>query len=498
MLIRNQIFSSASRVKLGVTGTLLVLGVICLLSARAHAMFALPSDAPVGRLVANISAHLRDHPNDAEGHYVLGRVHCFAFVCRTRRLEYHEGQGPFPFISDRQIWSTMFGKARHPIDQTPPTTAELGAHLTEGIRNLEKAVRLAPKNTQYRLGLAYLLEEGAGRASDSGVHPSAKETSDAKQSAEFERSITDLTAKDELKRNAAIEILIRNLDASAVNLFRHRNDADPKLQNHVRLLLSRYWREQALREYTTVFNESYRNTEKDAAAGEITTLDMPISWEAGVAIVRLIEGRSPQNDGERSLIERVRSHHKYLDAHIVNAVTPIIFRIDGDFPLAELLSPFRVTRFNLDGRGRNVEWPWVRPETAFLVWDPSGMGDIRSGRQLFGSATWWMFFRDGYHVMYALDDDRNGWLEGRELLGISAWLDRNSNGISDPGEVHTVSSLGIVGLDVRATTQVGRSPTNPRGLKMADGRLLPTYDWVTSPIERTTRTPEPLPLIRLN
>ncbi|MBT3202234.1 MAG: hypothetical protein HN350_20220, partial [Phycisphaerales bacterium] len=49
-------------------------------------------------------------------------------------------------------------------------------------------------------------------------------------------------------------------------------------------------------------------------------------------------------------------------------------------------------RFDLDGDGRAQSWPWVKPTTGILVWDPSGQGRITSGQQLFGSVTIWMFF----------------------------------------------------------------------------------------------------------
>ena len=47
----------------------------------------------------------------------------------------------------------------------------------------------------------------------------------------------------------------------------------------------------------------------------------------------------------------------------------------------------------------------------------------------------------GYEPMSMLDDNCNGWLEGNELSGLSVWQDRNSNGVSDMGEVESVATL---------------------------------------------------------
>jgi hypothetical protein len=69
---------------------------------------------------------------------------------------------------------------------------------------------------------------------------------------------------------------------------------------------------------------------------------------------------------------------------------------------------------------------------------------------------------------------------GPELAGLAVWFDRNSNGVSDPGEVIPVETLGITGLAAAAVTGVdGDAPMNARGLFLRDGRVLPTYDWIS-------------------
>ena len=59
----------------------------------------------------------------------------------------------------------------------------------------------------------------------------------------------------------------------------------------------------------------------------------------------------------------------------------------------------------------------------------------------------------------------------------------NTNGISERGEVIPVQQLGIAALATRSTLTIGASPANLCGLEMADGRVLPTYDWVLQAIE---------------
>ncbi len=141
-------------------------------------------------------------------------------------------------------------------------------------------------------------------------------------------------------------------------------------------------------------------------------------------------------------------------------------------------------RFNLNGTNLPQRYTWVRPDTAILVWDPESRGRITSGRQLFGSVTWWMFWDDAYQVLPILDDDRNGWVDGRELEGLSLWFDRDEDGVSDDGEVIPVAATPIAAIATQATGRSGSAAMNASGLRLEDGRLLPTYDWVATPIVR--------------
>jgi hypothetical protein len=119
----------------------------------------------------------------------------------------------------------------------------------------------------------------------------------------------------------------------------------------------------------------------------------------------------------------------------------------------------------------------VKPNAGILVWDPKGTGKITSGRQLFGSATFWVLYGDGYEALASLDDDRNGWLTEKELAGISVWQDRNGNGKSDPGEVRAVASLAITGIRTTPTSRAGVL-TAADGIRFRDGRTIPTFDWI--------------------
>jgi len=142
------------------------------------------------------------------------------------------------------------------------------------------------------------------------------------------------------------------------------------------------------------------------------------------------------------------------------------------------MTPERIVRFDLDGDGIVERRPWVKPTAGLLVWDANSDGKITSGRELFGSVTWWLFFTNGYRAMDLLDDNRDGLLAAGELKGIAVWFDRDSDGRSDGGEIVSLDSLGIAAIATRPTGRDGQSPMHDAGIRLKDGRTLPSYDWI--------------------
>lgn len=202
--------------------------------------------------------------------------------------------------------------------------------------------------------------------------------------------------------------------------------------------------------------------------------------EAGQSIIRLITqqhvgGFEP---GERAKIGDAiqRSNDR------PTAITPILIPLDRPRPLSELVDTAARVKFDLAGDKGGREWPWLNSRAAWLVWDPENSGKITSGRQLFGNATWWMMFSDGYAALASLDDNRDGWLQGRELKGIALWNDRNGNGKSDGGEVVSAQKWGIAAIKTSFDEKSSSALTAPEGIILRTGAKLPSYDWI--PVSR--------------
>jgi hypothetical protein len=163
-------------------------------------------------------------------------------------------------------------------------------------------------------------------------------------------------------------------------------------------------------------------------------------------------------------------------------ITPLVFSLNRHSQLETLLDPNRTVSFDLRGRGVVEKWPWLQPDAALLVWDPHHEGHIKSGRQLFGSATFQLVNSDGFKALQWLDDNQDGQISGDELTGLCAWFDRNGNGVSDPGEVVPLSELGVVSISVRGALSQGPYLVNPTGITLKDGTRLPLWDWVAKPV----------------
>ncbi|MDW8029008.1 MAG: hypothetical protein RMK94_11520 [Armatimonadota bacterium] len=240
------------------------------------------------------------------------------------------------------------------------------------------------------------------------------------------------------------------------------------------------WLKEALKAYQQAFRLSIKNdlARRGFLSGSLGLPSGSIAQEAGEAILRLQEGRK-LGIAERLELQKIKREVDALKGK-PRAITPIIFPIESPLPISSLVSQ-RSVIFDLDGDGIKERWQWVNSQAAFLVWDRERTGQINSGLQLFGSVTWWMFWRDGYEALAALDDDGNGWLEGKELDGIFVWHDKNSNGVSEQGEVLSIERFGIVRISVKAKGRDGEVLLNPKGIQLRDGRFLPTYDWVSKP-----------------
>ena len=446
----------------------------------SQAMFAMPQRIPVDRLICNASAYIEENPEDANGYYVLGRIHYLAFSNKTVVLPASDkGENNLPKIPEniklnyanmdkvdlcnRAYWLTLHSLGIFlPRDEIPelskeameefvesyknkvkelqdhnyyrqiliinPDPNELIQHATEAIKNFQKAIEIDPNNGLHHLGLASLLEQYVNYLKEINVKEVPEEISN-------------------IILNRARDIYLRAYELSIID------DLKPDRKFPL---------------------EGFR-------AG--------VSYEAGYAYIRLVGMQKSISALQKATMAEVNQQlTKGLRKHI-GGITPIVFSLKENTSPAELIGRNLKVNFDLDGNGQDELWPWVKPSTGILVWNEDGTGRISSGRQLLGSVTWWLFFKDGYHALDCLDDNRDRILSGNELTGISVWFDTNSNGKSEQEEIKSLEELGITSISTESTSTENGWLANKTGIKLKNTQTIPTYDWIAVPIKENQGQP---------
>ncbi len=133
---------------------------LCVLFQNPLGRWIQPAEVPVARLLLNTETYIKKNPNDAQGYYVLGRLHSLAFAKETKTIAaYENDKRPLPGLPSYE--SILVQR-----DNTKKPTAESIQHLGESIRNYQRATELAPNQAAAFLGLGWMYETGAGLAAD--------------------------------------------------------------------------------------------------------------------------------------------------------------------------------------------------------------------------------------------------------------------------------------------------------------------------------------------
>ena len=338
---------------------------------------------------------------------------------RVCSLRYSTGATRCKVYTDGAFWRP----GRYEVRSSDSLAANMGelpqerlGYLAESIRYYRAATGKKPDDPYYWLGLGYVYGQAAAHA-EQMTWP-------------FDESSFDKEAKANEKKK-------------------------------------RFWEDLALEAYRKSFA---LDTERKH------DVDVPVAAEAGQGILTILGRREKLTKDEHREFRRTKRAVSSMTSG-PRPITPIVFSLQNR-PIERLLDEEAQVPFDLDGTGRDIRWSWLKPGTALLAWDPRGTGNIRSGRQLFGNVTWWMFWRNGYAALAALDDDANTWLEGKELDGIAVWLDQNANACSEPGEVLPVRAAGITGINTRVTGVRMDMPYCSSGIRFANGSTAATYDWI--------------------
>lgn len=134
-----------------------------------------------------------------------------------------------------------------------------------------------------------------------------------------------------------------------------------------------------------------------------------------------------------------------------NAPSPLVLDLDGDgVELTTYNDTTTTTFFDIDGDGFAQRTAWVGADDGLLARDLDESGAIESVEELFGSPS-----VDGFALLATLDDNGDHVIDQYDDVwsDLVIWKDANGDAVSQSNELHTLSSLNIVSIDLAGVTQ---------------------------------------------
>jgi hypothetical protein len=118
--------------------------------------------------------------------------------------------------------------------------------------------------------------------------------------------------------------------------------------------------------------------------------------------------------------------------------------------------------FDFDGDGFKERTGWVKADDGMLAIDLNSNGLIDNGGELFGQPS-----RDGYEVLETYDTFADGVIDAKDaaFARLRIWRDLDQDGVTDAGELKTLTESGITSISLTRTDVTGTNQGHDRGFQ---------------------------------
>jgi hypothetical protein len=177
----------------------------------------------------------------------------------------------------------------------------------------------------------------------------------------------------------------------------------------------------------------------------LTTADTAQFTTAQIAALTCVE--------QRALSSAQLTSFSTTQLNALQLGTPLVLDLSGDG--IQTTTVQSGVAFDLNATGQKLSTGWLSPRNGFLVVDLNGDGIISDGSELFGSGTRLPTGEraaDGFAALRVFDTNHDGAIDSRDarFRDVAVWVDANQDAVCQPGEMHTLASLGIVKLNLDA------------------------------------------------
>jgi hypothetical protein len=143
--------------------------------------------------------------------------------------------------------------------------------------------------------------------------------------------------------------------------------------------------------------------------------------------------------------------------------TPLILDLNGDG--VQTIAVSDGVEFDLQNTGVRQKIGWVSQQDGLLAMDLNGDGVINTGAELFGNNTRLAdgsLATDGWSALRDLDSNGDGKVDsGDARFGeLLVWVDANSDGITDLGELRTLTEINVKSIALQHNGQIAMQNGN--------------------------------------